>query len=79
MPAMYSDFVKIEGDAHDPLRGRGFGKSLAIMYESFAHSPGHQCMPPTVRPFVMAGAFADPVDGARPGSHRGRRGIRGLR
>ena len=29
MPApVYSDFVKIEGDAYDPLQGRGFGKSF---------------------------------------------------
>jgi hypothetical protein len=26
--AVYSDFVKIEGDAYDPLQGRGFGKSF---------------------------------------------------
>lgn len=27
-PSAYSDFVKIEGDSYDPLRGRTFGKSL---------------------------------------------------
>ena len=27
-PATYSDFVKIDGDEYDPLRGRRFGKSV---------------------------------------------------